>query len=347
MGHEQAEQSRTYSDFSSILDYSAYDPLPDDWLIGITDVVDSGSAIRRGAYEDVNYAGVSVIAAIGNVLGTYDFPFTFGGDGGAFALPPHNLAAATAALQQVMAMAKTDFDLTLRGGLLPVSEIRANGRDVRIARYAASEHATYSMFAGGGLKWAEREVKKGRYAVEPAPMAAKPDLTGLTCEWKPFPNQNGIILSLLVEPNDATGNEHFAVLARCVLNVFKADPREANPVPKLVPTPKNPDTHVDLETWSEIASNSDFRKYDDLLRLTLDCSQEQADTVEAMLQDAATRGDIKYGLHRQTHALMTCLVPSGDPDSHLHFLDGMNGGYAKAAEMMNRASRPAQDAPAH
>jgi hypothetical protein len=31
---------------------------------------------------------------------------------------------------------------------------------------------------------------------------------------------------------------------------------------------------------------------------------------------------------------MTCFVPSGKPDSHLHFLDGMGGGYAKAAEMM-------------
>jgi hypothetical protein len=27
-------------------------------------------------------------------------------------------------------------------------------------------------------------------------------------------------------------------------------------------------------------------------------------------------------------------VPSGSPDSHLHFLDGMGGGYARAAEMM-------------
>jgi hypothetical protein len=102
MASTPTEHSRTYSDFSSILDYSAYDPLPHDWLIGITDVIDSGSAIQRGAYQDVNYAGASVIAAVGNAWGTYDFPFTFGGDGAAFALPAHGLAHATAALRQVM-----------------------------------------------------------------------------------------------------------------------------------------------------------------------------------------------------------------------------------------------------
>ncbi len=64
----RAERARIFSDFSSILDYAAYEPLPDDWLIGITDVVDSASAVRRGAYHDVNFAGASVIAAIGKCV---------------------------------------------------------------------------------------------------------------------------------------------------------------------------------------------------------------------------------------------------------------------------------------
>jgi hypothetical protein len=339
MGSTLAEHSRIYSDFSRILDHSACDALPDDWLIGITDVVDSSSAIRRGAYQDVNYAGASVIAAVGNAWGSYDFPFTFAGDGAAFALPPQGLAAATAALQQVMAFARTDLSLTLRGGLLPVSEIRTHGRDVRIARYAASEHATYCMFAGGGLKWAERELKKGRYSVEPAEV--KPDLTGLTCEWVPMPSQQGIILSLLVEPSETADSEVFTALARRVLAVFDTDRRHGNPVPAGGPVSEQKDAYkdriVDREMRAEIAVNSDFRKYDDLLRLTLDCTEDQADAVEAMLLEAAARGQIEYGMHRQSHVLMTCLIPSGSPRSHLHFLDGMDGGYTKAAENLNRA----------
>ncbi|KQV84314.1 DUF3095 family protein [Rhizobium sp. Root1220] len=323
-----------YSDFSLVLDPAIYEPLPDDWLIGITDVVHSTAAIDAGRYEDVNYAGASVIAALGNAWGTFDFAFVFRGDGAAFALPPHGLTTATSALRQVSAFARTNLDLTLRAGLLPVSEIRTSGRDVRLARYAASENATYAMFAGGGLKWAEQQIKSGRYLVEPLKNAPMPDLTGLTCDWKPFPSQHGAILSLLVEPREHGSPEAFAVLARRVLAVFDTTPRRSHPIPKDVPTPKDSERHIDPQSWAEVTSNSDFRKYDDGLRLTLDCTSEQIETVEAMLLEAKARGEISFGLHRQSHALMTCLVPSGKPDSHLHFLDGNGGGYAKAAEMM-------------
>lgn len=337
----RAEGSRTFSDFSSILDYAAYEPLPDDWLIGITDVVDSTSAVRRGAYHDVNFAGASVIAAVGNACGGYDFPFTFGGDGASFALPADHQENATAVLQQVMAFAQSDLQLTLRAGLLSVHEIRANGRDVRIARYAASQHATYSMFSGGGLRWAEREIKKGRYAVERVDTASKPDLTGLSCDWLPIPNEHGIILSLLVEPCGNTDSQAFSGLAKRVLAVFDAGSRQGHPVPRDGPVPKRLEGYVDPGSRSEIAANSDFRKYDDLLRLTLDCSEDQADAVEAILLEAAGRGEIEYGMHRQSHALMTCLVPTENPRSHLHFLDGIDGGYAKAARMMKAAARQA------
>ena len=82
-------QSQVHSEFSFVLDPASYEPLPDDWLIGVTDVVNSTAAIRAGRYEDVNYAGASIIAALGNAWGTFDFPFVFRGDGAAFALPPN------------------------------------------------------------------------------------------------------------------------------------------------------------------------------------------------------------------------------------------------------------------
>jgi hypothetical protein len=337
MGMALAQHPRTYSEFSHVLDYAAYDPLPDDWLIGITDVVDSGTAIRRGAYRDVNYVGVSVVAAIGNGLGTYDFPFTFGGDGAAFALPVRERPRATAALEQVMMLAKTDFGLTLRAGLVPVADIRANGFDVRIASYAASKDARYSMFSGGGLRWAEHALKNGEYQVAPVKTSPRPDLTGLSCEWRPIPTRHGTILSLLVEPSVDAGSQAFAALARRVLAVFDRDDRQGHPVPITGPSANQDEHSVDPQSRSDVAANSDYRKYDDLLRLTLDCTLDQADTVEAILQDAAARGEIGYGMHRQSHAIMTCLVPARDPKSHLHFLDGMDGGYSKAAQMMKAA----------
>ncbi|MEZ2132971.1 MULTISPECIES: DUF3095 family protein [unclassified Sinorhizobium] len=334
MANTHAHPPQAHSEFSLVLDPSVYEPLPDDWIIGITDVVDSTSAIKSGRYKDVNYTGVSVIAALGNAWGTFDFPFVFRGDGAAFALPPQGIMTAASVLRQVANFAKTSFGLDLRIGLLPVREIRAGGHDVRIARYAASQSATYAMFAGGGLTWAERQIKNGLYLVKPGKQVSEPDLTGLTCEWTPIPSQRGEILSLLVEPHEHKNAEVFAALARRVLAVFDMGHRQSHPLPSDMAIPEDKRKRTGSRSWSEIASNSDFRKYDDVLRLTLDCTPEQIAAVEAILVEARARGEISYGLHRQSHALMTCLVPSDRPDSHLHFLDGMDGGYAKAAEMM-------------
>jgi hypothetical protein len=333
--------SHAISEFSRVLYPGSYEPLPDDWLVGVTDVVNSTAAIKSGHYENVNYAGASIIAALGNAWGTFEFPFVFRGDGAAFALPPHGIMAATSAMREVANFARSSLNLILRTGLLTVREIRTAGRDVKIARFRASENATYAMFSGGGVKWAEQQIKNGRYLIKPGTSATKPNLTGLTCEWKPFPSRQGEILSLLVEPRDNTPPEKFAALAMGVLAVFDAVPRQSNPVPPNMAAPKDCQKYVDPESWSEIASNSDFRKYDDGLRLTLDCTPEQIDVVEAILTGARDNGEINFGLHRQSQALMTCLVPSGKPGSHLHFLDGMGGGYARAAEMMEANAFPA------
>jgi hypothetical protein len=61
---------------------------------------------------------------------------------------------------------------------------------------------------------------------------------------------------------------------------------------------------------------------------------EQIKDVEALLTSAYDRGEVYFGMHRQSHALMTCLVPVGARGSHLHFLDGMGGGYTAAASLL-------------
>ncbi|MEK2643687.1 DUF3095 domain-containing protein [Bdellovibrio sp. BCCA] len=82
---------------------------------------------------------------------------------------------------------------------------------------------------------------------------------------------------------------------------------------------------------SEIISNSDFQKYDDLLRMVLDCSSKQAQEIESLLKSFEERGEIVFGTHRSPQALMTCLVFSATQNQHLHFIDGAQGGYTLAA----------------
>jgi hypothetical protein len=54
--------------FSRLMDPALYSPLPDDWSIGVADIVESTRAIAEARYKAVNMAGASVIAAITNAL---------------------------------------------------------------------------------------------------------------------------------------------------------------------------------------------------------------------------------------------------------------------------------------
>src|SRR5947209_10447406 len=84
--------------FSSLMDPALYSSLPDEWSIGVADIVESTKAIAQARYKAVNMAGAAVIAAVTNALDGREFPFVFGGDGASFAVSPGDLDRARGAL---------------------------------------------------------------------------------------------------------------------------------------------------------------------------------------------------------------------------------------------------------
>ena len=124
--------------FARLSDPAIYAPVPDGWVLGLSDIVRSTRAIAAGRYKTVNTAAAAVIAAMTNALRQADFPFVFGGDGASFALPPEQAELARRTLAAVAAWVRDDLDLTLRVALVPVAAVREAGHDVRIARFAAS-----------------------------------------------------------------------------------------------------------------------------------------------------------------------------------------------------------------
>jgi hypothetical protein len=87
----------------------------------------------------------------------------------------------------------------------------------------------------------------------------------------------------------------------------------------------------------DIVANSDFRKFDDGLKMTLDIEPHRLAQIEARLEEAKAAGVCRYGLHRQDSALMTCVVPTPLSRDHVHFIDGAAGGYAIAAARLKAA----------
>ncbi|MGF1641111.1 MAG: DUF3095 domain-containing protein [Rhodospirillales bacterium] len=85
---------------------------------------------------------------------------------------------------------------------------------------------------------------------------------------------------------------------------------------------------------AELRANSDYRRFDDVLRLVLDCTEAQRTAIETILAAGHARGDIVYGTHRSDAAVMTCLLFDLRDSRHLHFVDGSDGGFTLAARAM-------------
>jgi hypothetical protein len=210
-----------------------------------------------------------------------------------------------------------------------------------------------------------------RYAV-PERTEHISDLTGLSCRWKPIPSDRGVILSILIGAREETGSKAvYDKVLKSLDAIFNGDMFNANPVhlstmtyrsvwenlsserrylpsvffrdflaravqivlSVLVFKWKAPSIGFDSEKYAEsMSAHSDFRKFDDILRMVVDCSAAQAAAIRALLEDLRAKGEICYGVHESEAALMTCFVYDVKDGNHIHFIDGGNGGYALAAK---------------
>jgi Protein of unknown function (DUF3095) len=364
-----------FAEFEDVADFARYRPLPDGWSLALADVVSSGAAIAAGKYKMVNMAGASVITAVLNALGQNNYPFVFGGDGAAIAVPPEGVDAVRVALAAVARWIAEDLGLQMRTALVPIAAIRDTGRDVRIARYQSGPDMTFAMFAGGGSAWAEAQMKQGAFTIDMAPPGSKPDLTGLSCRWNPIQSRNGNIVSIIVVAGAQGVGDAFRTLVSDVVAIANEGGAAGNPLPPEGPTPRLYLGGMEVEVRArarrgkrflvrvgvivavaltvilyrtnltlgsfnarrygrELAQNTDFRKFDDGLKMTIDMDAARLARLEARLDAAAAQGICHFGLHRQTSALVTCIIPSLQSGDHMHFIDGAAGGYAQAASQM-------------
>src|SRR4029453_2937554 len=222
----------TFKEFSGVADERNYRPLPPDWSLATADIVSSTRAIERGEYKAVNMAGCRVISAVLNTLGHGRVPFVFGGDGALLAIPPAAVAKTNQALAATQVWVKEDLGLDMRAAMMPMSDIRAHGHDVRVARFQASPHVTYAMFAGGGANWAESQMKAGKYTVPAAPPGSRPDLTGLSCRWDPIAAKNGEIVSIIVTAVGEGRGTEFAKLVDDIIGIVEGEAEAGLPVPR-------------------------------------------------------------------------------------------------------------------
>jgi hypothetical protein len=374
-----------FDEFSGIADNDNYRLAPDDWHVIIADVKGSTLAISEGRYKDVNMIGAACINAVLNISQKRSVPYVFGGDGATLMVHSSDVETAARVLLGVRDLAVNRFNLSLRVGVVAVSEIhRQPGPQVKVAKYRLSPGNELGVFSGGGMDLAEQWIKSGDYLLEDSYADNDPDLSGLSCRWEPLKSQNGVMLSVLMQARageDAANANLYRQLIEVIARITEttdvdgdsSDP--GNPIcdanmkfrwpPRGLRAEINATVGRRNRSWyalglyinsllqwildrfditaggyrgrryrSELRDNTDYRRFDDTLRILIDCKASQADAIETVLESHAQQGILRYGVHRSNEALMTCLVFNLDNSEHIHFVDGSDGGFTAAAKNM-------------
>jgi hypothetical protein len=158
--------------------------IPANWHVVITDVKNSTAAVQGGLHETINLIATASIVAVLNITykASLTVPFFFGGDGATFIIPPGPLEAVMRALQKHKENTKTNFNLDLRIGQIPVESIYEKGHDLRISKLRTSENFSIPVLLGDGLMYAEKKIKGPDYIFAASPVTEDLlDLNGMQC----------------------------------------------------------------------------------------------------------------------------------------------------------------------
>lgn len=355
-----------------------YHDLPPSWVLVLTDVKGSTAAIEAGRYKEVNMVGVSSIIAAQNAMGDLEFPFVFGGDGATLAIPAEARDRVSRALSLTRKVSRQEFGLDLRIAVIPLSQIIAAGGEAKVAKVRLSSTQLLPVLRGHGWGLAEKWMKEREQEFNlPEDYPAEGDMGGLECRWNPLPARQEEIVALIVQARVA-GLEAFKIYRTILNEIFSSERKPIQLSALRFPWPsqyllkearikhppglgrywyfvkmsvktlaisllmtfrgKKKNLDQPYEYLRELTENTDYLKFDDTLRMIIDVSRSERERLLKILDGHFRAGEIFYGYHCDSNALLTCFVRG--PHNHIHFVDAAGGGYAKAAKLL-KAQRQA------
>lgn len=348
--------------------------VPSNWHVLITDVKKSSAAVASGLHETVNLVATGSIVAVLNIAYRENLtvPFFFGGDGATFIVPPSILDAVMKALVLHQQNTAGNFNLALRVGHVPVESIYNNGQQLRISKLRASATFSIPVLIGNGLSYAEKIIKGEDYLLTAPPPAEEIlDLSGMQCRWdkiKPPLDYDEVVSLLVIATADVQQTVAFkAVIEQ--LDTIYGSPERRTPIStsrlRLKGTLKKIGTEMRvklggykpfylMKTWfttllgtlyfrtklgktylTQLVDMSDTLVIDGRINTVISGTGAQRKQLEAALDNLEQAGLIRYGLFVSKESVMSCYVRSMD-DNHVHFVDGSDGGYTKAAGMLKK-----------
>ena len=349
--------------------------VPEDWQVVITDVRSSTQALSDGRFQEVNLvAAGSIIAALNTARRAgVELPFFFGGDGATLLAPPALAGPIEAALRVHRENTRVNFALDLRVGSLPVADIYRRNIGLKIAKVDINHQGLVIPVAlGEGLQYAERIIKRSDH--EPAPPAPDEtvDLEGMECRWDSIapPADTHEVVCLLVtilkaERQSAIISGVLKAIETIYGTLAQRSP-VSRPALKLDATPGKlmTETRARLgrfkfgyfaENWlrtligglyfafnkegayylDRLVQLSDTLMIDGRITTVMSGTAGQRNRLVAVLNKLEAEGDIVFGMQVCTASVMSCYVRDRR-DQHIHFVDGLGGGYTLAAGVLKR-----------
>ena len=348
--------------------------IPANWYVVITDIKNSTTAIQKGLHETINLVATGSIVAVLNIAykANLTVPFFFGVDGASFIMPPTLLETAIHALLQHKENTKTNFDLDLRVGHIPVANIYEQGHNLNISKLKTSELFAIPVLLGDGLIYAEKKIKGPDYMFATLTATGDElDLSGMQCRWdriKPPENSFEIVSLLAITPEGVNQSQAFKRVMDSIDTIY-GGPQKRKPITVAKLKLKATLAKIGLEmkarmggfkpfyvlmNWIKISLGyfyfktkkgkaylhnlvdlSDTLVIDGRINTVISGTAQQRELLETALNKIESEGEIIYGLYVSKESVMSCYVRNMS-DRHIHFVDGAEGGYTKAAGVIKQ-----------
>lgn len=355
-----------------MLQKELFQAVPSDWHVIVTDIKGSTNAVANGLHETVNFVATGSIVAVLNLAykANITVPFFFGGDGATFIVPESIFQPAMQALLTYSENTLENVGLALRAGAVSVADIYKEGHHLLISKIKISTTLTIPVLLGTGLSYAEKIIKEEDYLFScEKDEDCVPDLDGMQCRWdkiNPPKKDNEIVTLLIIAAEGIEQSDAFRKVF-LVLDEIYGVPRHRQPISvsklklntsfsRLGSEMKAKIGHISIwkfiNTWvtnlygfiyfrtgkglrylKRLVEMSDTLVIDGRINTVISGTEQQRLQLNKELDLLEKNGFILYGMHISASAVMSCYVRDLE-DGHIHFVDGSEGGYTKAAGIL-------------
>lgn len=369
---------------AAVFEPERYVRAPDDWLVALGDIEGSTAAVEAGRHSAVNYVAASLVTALTNLCGPIPFQFGGDGavalvppelaaQARRELARNRGFAARDCGLRLRVGLVSV-AQLTARGADLLVGRYEPTpgnaqaqflGSAIALLERAIKERGDPALARLAAVGEAEDDGEL-------------PDLTGLSCRWDPIRPRRGKMLSLVIQgaPHGAmhatllrlAGLDSLRVAELASLDVhwpprnlwLEARARRGR-APLLLSAARVLAESLastllfrwklrlgrfDPERYRRemLANLFDFSRSGETFSLVFDCPEERIAVIRRTLEAEAADGALRFGMHVSDYAVVTCLVNSASEGLHVHFADGGDGGYTRAASELKAQNAAAQAA---